>query len=164
MDRYLYELSDSDLVVSSANRGRPLSRGIIGAFLRRETVPTVSLIDVRKDEQLSRDLHRLLQRHLVCCGVHRVCEEFLALHRKCLPIRCLHARLLGRLCRGPGKDHGRLAIEQCWRVLFAYVERCRCAVRARSAGVPAVVGASECFVLVPLVFGLSLLFGLVALE
>ena len=140
VDHYLYGCCGPALVVLSANRGRPRSLCALESQLRHRSCRTVSLVDVGGDEALRRDLHRLLQLHLVSCGVHRVCEEFLALHGQCLPFRCLHARLLGRLSRGPGKDHGRLAIEQCWRVLFAYVERCRCVAGVRGAGVLVVLG------------------------
>ena len=82
--------------------------------------------DLRNDGELRGCLERLLAKHLVSHGVHRVCEELLALEKVCLPFWVLRKHLLfARLRRGPGKDLGRLPAERCWRVMFAYVERAR---------------------------------------
>ena len=82
--------------------------------------------ETQDDEELRRELERLLAKYLVSHGVHRVCEELLARKMVCLPFEKLRARLLfARLRRGPGKDLGRLPAERCWRVMLAYVERAR---------------------------------------
>jgi len=57
----------------------------------------------------------------VSCGVHRVCEEFLARKRVALPFESLRAHLLD----SSKPDYGRLPVERCWRVMFAYLERGR---------------------------------------
>ena len=87
--------------------------------------------DLRGDDQLRGQLDRLLAKHLVSHGVHRVCEELLALEKVCLPFGVLRDRLLARrrLLRGPVKNLGRLPPDRCWRVMFAYVERARASFR-----------------------------------
>ena len=79
------------------------------------------MAEVRADGELRVELNRLLGEHLVPCGVHRVCEEFLARKRVVLSFRQLRRHLLER----PFEDLGRLPAGCCWRVMFAYVERQR---------------------------------------
>ena len=74
------------------------------------------------DDQLSRDSDHFLRRHLVTDSLHRVCEELFASRRAIPPFQEPRTRLLGRLKgRGPEQDLGRLPVEQCRRVMFAYV-------------------------------------------
>ena len=97
-------------------------RGLANRGVRR----VGKLEEIWSDDVLRNDLHRLLELHLVSAGVHRVCEQLLALRLVCLPFRRLRALLLGRFrCRGPAKNFGRLPAERCWRVVFAYIERCQ---------------------------------------
>ena len=125
-DFHLHAASCAEAQRLAAHRGLAISWNVLDWFSRRRGMfRFVSITDVRADHQLRSDLGALLARHLVPHGLHRVCEELLALRRVCLPFSQLRARLLGRLYLGSDQRMGRLPAEHCWRVMLAYIERCR---------------------------------------
>ena len=128
LQHHLHGLGVSGMQRCALARGAAIGFETLRNFCRHgpEVRVLSSWSDLRGDDQLRGQLDRLLAKHLVSHGVHRVCEELLALRKVCLPFEVLRARLLlARLRRGPGKDLGRLPAERCWRVMFAYVERAR---------------------------------------
>ena len=133
-DHHLHGASISVMQRCALERGAAIGYRALYHFRCRSAVRVLSSwSDVRDDGQLYGCLERLLAKHLVLHGVHRVCEELLALENVCLPFGVLHSRLLvrRRLPRGPLKNLGRLPLERCWRVMFAYVERARASFGGR---------------------------------
>jgi hypothetical protein len=134
VDHHLHGASISVMQRCALERGAAIGYAALRNFRWRSAVRVLSCwSDVRDDGQLYGCLQRLLAKHLVLHGVHRVCEELLALENVCLPFGVLHSRLLARrrLPRGPLKNLGRLPLERCWRVMFAYVERARASFGGR---------------------------------
>ena len=103
--------------------GVAVSFQAIENFVRRRGKPerVVSMRDVEVDDELLGDLELLLAKHLVAHGVHRVCEGLLARRKVCLPFEALRSHLLTEKSR----PLGRLEVEDCWRVCFAWLERTR---------------------------------------
>jgi len=127
-DLHLHGENVSGMQRCALERGAAIGYQALRNFCRHGPAVRVlsSWSDLRNDGELRGRLERFLAKHLVSHGVHRVCEELLALEQVCLPFSVLRRRLLaGRMVRGPAKDLARLPAERCWRVMFAYVERAR---------------------------------------
>jgi len=134
-DRWLHAegVADSQRRLATMD-GVAVSYKAIQHFVSRGGAPRVVTVEeVELDDELRGDLELLLAEHLVARGVHRVCEELLARRRVCLPFAELRSHLLAEKSR----PLGRLEVEDCWRVCFAWHERTR-ECRAHPAALDAV--------------------------
>ena len=119
VDHWLHSEGVAGSQMCAAMRGFDLSYRAIENFVRRDgAARVVGMRDVQQDDALRGDVELLLAEHLASHGVHRVCEELLIRTKVCLPFAALRSHLLAE-----PRLMGRLQVEDCWRVLFAWLER-----------------------------------------